>query len=154
MTSTYLSIAIWMLAVGPMPEAAACEVSVPGANGLPEWMAESPEGFIWVGSPKLAAHVPEDGHWTAMGPDHNYFDKCWWWREGYRALDDPEPELVITATRLDASSAPVSVADATSAMFTGRDLMLAGMAFPSSGCWEVIGQFRDEKLRFVFNVGY
>jgi hypothetical protein len=31
--------------------------------------------------------------------------------------------------------------------------MLVGMEFPTSGCWEVIGRYRDQELRFVFGVG-
>jgi hypothetical protein len=118
-------------------------------------MGEVQEGFVWVGSPKLAAHVPETDHWTAMGPEHNYFDKWWWWREGYRAIEEPEPDLVITATRLDEDLSPVVISNATNAISSdgNRDLMLVGMEFPTSGCWEVVGRYQDQELRFVFKVG-
>jgi hypothetical protein len=136
-----------------------CEVSLPHGNDLPDSLLSVPEGFAWVGSPKLAATVPINGHWKGMGPERNYFDKWWWWRDGYRATEEADPELVVTATRLDESSPPVVIRNATNAFGPanefgpGWDAMLVGMEFPTSGCWEVVGRYRDQELRFVFEVG-
>ena len=134
-------------------QASECQISLPESTDLPESLHESPEGFVWVGSPNLAARVPDDGHWTAMGPDHNYRDKWWWWREGYQAKEETKPELTISARKLDGSAPPVYLPNATNAYGPGWDMILTMMEFPSSGCWEVIGKYRGQELRFVFHVG-
>lgn len=57
--------------------ASECNVVLPATGDLPESVRKAPAGFEWVGTEKLAARVPEDGHWTAMGAEHNYGDKFW-----------------------------------------------------------------------------
>ena len=147
------SIALATLMLSYTLRATACEVSLPDRNDLPDSLLSVPAGFVWVGSPRLAAKIPESGHWTGMGPDRDYFDKWWWWREGYRATEEPDPELIITAVRLDATSRPILIQNATSAVGPGWEAMLVGMEFPTSGCWEVVGTYGDQELRFTFNVG-
>jgi hypothetical protein len=127
-------------------------VSLPPETDPPPTQ-ETQDGWAWVGSPKLAAHVPADGVWTGMGRQHNYRDKWWWWREGYRAADETQPELRILATRLDGSAPPVVIERATNAMLADVDLILAGMEFPAAGCWDVFASYRGEELRFIFKVG-
>ncbi len=142
-----------LVAMGAALSANACEVSLPASIGLPDWL-EASEGFVWVGSPKLAAQVPKDGHWVAMGAEHNYRDKWWWWREGYRAVEETQPQLMILANRLDAPAPPVVIERATNAIFApGRDQILTGMEFPTAGCWDVFASYRGEELRFIFKVG-
>ncbi len=108
---------------------------------------------MWVGNPTLAAMVPDDGNWTGMGPDRSFSDKWWWSREGCRAHEEPEPELVVTATRLGSPANSVRISHATNAFGPDWDLMLVGMEFPSAGCWEVVGSYHGHELRFVFDVG-
>ena len=147
----FLVVAILTLALS-MPKSVACEVSLPEANGLPDFL-EASEGFVWVGSPKLAAQVPANGHWTGMGADHKFRDKWWWWREGYRAQDETQPELMILATRLDAPGPPIVKSKATNAFGENWDLILTGMEFPTPGCWDVFANYHGEELRFIFKVG-
>lgn len=140
------------LSIGSAADAADCQVSIPAATGLPDSL-EGTDTHVWVGSPGLAALVPKDGHWTGMGADHNYRNKWWWWREGYRAIDETRPELMILATRLDAPAAPVVRTGATSAFGEDWDRILVGMEFPASGCWDIFASYRGEELRFIFKVG-
>lgn len=153
------AIALAALSYCSSLHAGECDVSLPDRNDLPDSLLPAPSGFAWVGSPRLAAKIPINGHWTGMGPDRNYFDKWWWWRDGYRATEEPDPELVVTATRLDQSGLPVVIDNATNAFGPadesgpGWNAMLVGMEFPTPGCWEVVGKYRDQELRFVFEVG-
>ena len=148
-----LPIALTALLLSSIVDAAECEISLPKGQDLPEWSSEASEGFVWVGSPKLAAKVPHTGHWIGMGPDRNYFDKWWWWRDDYRATEEPTPDLTVTATKLDASMPPIVIENATSAVGPGWNAMLVGMEFPAPGCWEVVGSYEDQELRFIFEVG-
>lgn len=127
-----------------------CDVRIPDSKDLPElggW-----KNFEWVGSRSLAARVPNDGQWVAMGSSHNFRDKWWWWHDGYRSRQDPQPALTITAERLDEPGPPIVIERATSAYGPGWDRMLVMMEFPSPGCWAVQGSYRDEELSFVFRV--
>lgn len=159
MRFTDLSITLATLTCCLSVHAAACEVSLPGRDDLPDSLLSASAGFAWVGSRELAAMIPSDGHWQGIGPGRDYFDKWWWWRDGYDAREEAEPALVITATRLDRSIPPVVIDDATSGFGPadesgpGWSAMLVGMEFPAAGCWEVIGKYEDRELRFVFEVG-
>ena len=130
-----------------------CPISLPEPFSMPESGHETPKHFSWVGSTKLAARVPGNGHWTAMGAEYNYRDKWWWWREGYKARNENNPELTISARKLNSSAPPVEVKHATNAFGNDWDRILIMMEFPSAGCWEVIGTYHDQQLRFVFLVG-
>jgi len=88
-----------------------------------------------------------------MGADHNYRDKWWWWREGYRAMEETAPQLMILATRLDAPAPPVVISKATNAFGENWDRILTAMEFPSAGCWDVFASYHGEELRFIFKVG-
>lgn len=67
----------------------------------------------WYGTENLAALIPRDGRWSGMGPAHSYGDKFWWWAHGYSAHDQPEPNLAVSAIRLDEPGEQVSASDAT-----------------------------------------
>ena len=139
--------------------ASACEATLPDARNLPASELQSIKGFVWVGSPALAAQVPEGGLWKGMGPDHQFRDKWWWWREGYNANDEPVPELEITAIMLDGEAPPVHIPRATSAM-EAREApnpprwhrILTLMEFPKPGCWAVTATYHGNELKFVFQV--
>ena len=150
----------FLLASFACASASACEVALPSPRNLPAAEFPSSGGFVWVGSPDLAAQVPENGLWNGMGPEYQFRDKWWWWREGFNANDEPVPELEITATMLDGDAPPVHIPVATSAM-EARDTpepprwhrILTLMEFPEPGCWAVTATYHDTELRFVFQVG-
>lgn len=129
-----------------------CSIRLPEAGDLPDTM-RAPVGFTWVGTSALAAQVPSDGHWTAMGPKRDYRDKWWWWREGYTAQDEPRPNIKVTAVRLDGPAPVFKEPFVTSAVGPGWDRMLVMMEFPTAGCWDVLVDYDGHELRFVFRVG-
>ena len=131
-----------------------CPITLPPAGDFTGELGSVP-GYAWVGNNDLAARVPENGHWLGMGADGRYRDKFWWWREGYRARTENRPDLVIAAVRLDDSNTPpiLMLNGATNAFGKNWDLMLTGMEFPSSGCWEMIGLYHGHQLTFILQVG-
>lgn len=147
-------IVVGALAARSMTGVSACEIELPSNENLSEpWKSKQAHGFAWFGSDELAAKVPKDGHWTGMGPKHDYGDKFWWWRKGYKAMEEPRPELVVTGIRLDGRAPAVRMDRASNAFGKNWDLMLIGMEFPTAGCWEVIGRYHGRELRFVLKVG-
>ena len=110
--------------------------------------------FAWHGSEELAALIPRNGQWVGMGPERDYFNKFWWWRKGFDSRNESQPDLTITATRLDEYSEPVLITNASSGInSSGWNAMLIGMSFPSQGCWKVMGSYKDTQLTLVFAVG-
>jgi hypothetical protein len=153
-------LVILIVAIGYCTSASACEVSLPEAQNLPASELQPIEGFVWVGSPELAARVPQGGLWKGMGLDYQFRDKWWWWREGYSAPEEPVPELEITAIMLDGEAPTVHIPHATNAM-EARDppgpprwhRILTLMEFPAPGCWAVTATYHGNELHFVFQVG-
>jgi hypothetical protein len=108
--------------------------------------------YFWFGSDALWTSLPRDGVWAGL-PDNpgGYTQKVFWWREGYIWNEEPEPNLIVTGERLDASSPPLIVSKATNA-YAGDigSAMLAGVDFPALGCWKITGKYNDEaELSFV-----
>jgi len=102
------------------------------------------EGEFWYGSNSLWTAIPSDAIW--------YSDtlKLFWWREGYVWTEEPEPALTVTGERLDASALPLIASKATNA-YAGDigSAMLAGMDFPTLGCWKITGKYGEAELSFV-----
>ncbi len=111
-------------------------------------------GRVWYGSEKLAVLISVDGHWLVQSAERNYFDKLWWWRKGYVWREETSPNLIVIARRLDGDAPDVRVDRTTNALVANDvSLMLNGLSFPTAGCWEVTGTYRETSLTFVTLVG-
>ena len=88
--------------------------------------------------------LPADGRWKGMGPSRDFADKFWVWRRGYDPRSENRP-----AERMH-------IDEATNAFGPGWSRMLAGMEFPSAGCWQVTANYRyagiTQELTFVVDV--
>lgn len=116
--------------------------------------AEPDPYSFWYGTGKLWTALPLDGTWQGLPhytPDApEYRQKTFWWRQGYHWLSEPNPRLVIRGRRLD--SPAVFVTTCVSNGFREQDLrsfMVAGIDIPTLGCWEITGQYGDDKLSYV-----
>ena len=109
------------------------------------------EGEFWYGSNSLWTALPKNGVWSGL--PHNregYTQKVFWWREGYVWTEEPEPALIVTGERLDASAPPLNVSKATNAYASDiGSAMLVGVDFPTLGCWKITGQYEKAELSFV-----
>lgn len=119
--------------------------------------ATPPELYVshfWYGTPELWTMLREDGTWyfTARGEPH-YTQKIFWWRQGYSPQAEPEPELLVTARRLDAPGETFSASGATNATADFGAAMLIGVDIPNGGCWEITGHYKGHDLSFVVWVG-
>jgi hypothetical protein len=122
---------------------------VPPAPYLPEPPAER-AGYFWYGTPSLWTMLRGDGTWSDL-PGHagGYTQKIFWWREGYRASDEPQPALAISGRRLDGASEALVASRATNASGAFGEAMLVGVTLPSAGCWQITGSYSGQELTFV-----
>ena len=105
-------------------------------------------GEFWYGSDDLWLPLPSNGAWGQL----LYGDKMFWWRNGYSGPDEPQPELSVSARRLDVEMPVVEIGPpATNALHPsfGDWAMLIGVQLPSTGCWEITGHYKEQKLSFV-----
>jgi hypothetical protein len=138
----------------PHDPPASCPVTVPQN---PPFLPPAPydslgfEGEFWYGSNSLWTAVHQDGTWEAL--PHNpegYTQKVFWWWESYVWTEEPEPELTVTAERLDATAPLVQASKATNAYASDiGSAMLVGVDLPTLGCWKITGKYRDAELSFV-----
>ena len=132
-----------------------CPITVP--QGQP-FIAPTPyspnapfHNHFWYGSEMLWTMLPADGTWASLphNPD-GYTQKIFWWRVGYVWNEEPQPELKVTGERLDEKTPPLIVSNATNAYASDiGSAMLVGVDFPTLGCWQVTGKYKDTELSFV-----
>ncbi len=139
----------------PHDPPASCPITVsrePAFAAPAPYSPNSPfESNIWYGSNALWTDLPKDGIWYAL--PHNpegYTQKIFWWREGYIWNEEPEPNIIVTGERLDASAPPLISSKGTNA-YAGDigSAMLVGVDFPTLGCWKITGKYADAELSFV-----
>jgi hypothetical protein len=73
-----------------------------------------------------------------------------WWREGYIWNEEPEPQIAVTAERLDMPAPLFHSSVGTNAYASDiGSAMLTGVTFSTEGCWKVTGKYRNAELSFV-----
>ena len=143
------------LANTPAGTLATCPVTLPPDSPFtppPPYPPEAPyAGKFWHGTEELWTMLPDDGTWQQLA----HGEKLFWWSEGYVGSEEPQPELAVTARRLDGRApAAESGSPATNAYHSDFDwAMLVGMQVPASGCWEITGHYQGYELSFVVWVG-
>jgi hypothetical protein len=143
-----------ILEVVPHDPPESCPITVPQN---PLFTPSSPydslgfKGEFWYGSNSLWTAVRESGVWEAL--PHNpegYTQKVFWWRDGYVWTEEPEPDLIVTGERLDASAPLLKASKATNAYASDiGSAMLVGVDLPTLGCWKITGKYADAEVSFV-----
>lgn len=132
---------------------AACPVTQPQEPPFTPAGPYSPpeEGEFWYGSQALWTMLRLDGTWRALPLNQDgYTQKIFFWREGYDSEVEPVPDLVVTARRLDGDAPSLESTMATNGQHPDLGtFMLAGLDFPTLGCWEVTGQTGEQTLSYV-----
>jgi len=115
----------------------------------------SADGY-WYGTNELWTVLPFDGSWHMQGnvdKGGGYVTKLIFWRKGFNAYEEPRPNLIVTAKRLDDDSRSVAIASASAVFITGKTpAMMTGIRIPSPGCWQITGHYRGYALTFVVAV--
>lgn len=109
---------------------------------------------FWFGSEELWTRLPADGVWSGLPTDARGFgQKTFWWSVDFHLAEELQPALTVSGRRVDGSSPPLLAERATNA--SAADIgqaMLAGVAFPTRGCWEVTGSYRGVELTFIVEI--
>lgn len=111
------------------------------------WPSEYPhEGMVWYGSEEL---------WTALAidGDHSPRKSVWWSVNFPGGVEEGEPEVWVTWTRLDSDESAVNDngGKATNA-FTPEEgwFMIAGGDPQEPGCWKVEATYKGASLSYVY----
>ncbi|MBA4181621.1 MAG: hypothetical protein C0506_13605 [Anaerolinea sp.] len=130
--------------------AEACPVTRPPDPGFvprkPYPAAPPMKDSFWYGTPSLWTELPINGAWPQLALG----EKFWWWSEDFDARAEPNPDLVITARRLDGAAPPYRTGWTTHGWSADLyEAMLVGFELPTTGCWEITGEYRGRRLVVV-----
>ena len=109
-------------------------------------------GSFWLGTNALWTSLAEDGIWRGIVSPRGTRNKFWWWREGWEWDTDlraNEPGLIVTARRLDGDAPLVRAPRVTNGKLGSGWAMLLMLELPTTGCWEISGNYRSEYLTMV-----
>jgi len=127
------------------PANSSCPVTI-GTNSLG---APFPEFQNWYGSEALAVVLAEDGRWAITSPGSRIAIKLFIWSAGYKPW--MEENLSVRIESLSGAPNDTTVKDITNAESPslGGWTMLAGIDFPSVGCWRITLDYLGQSLTFV-----
>ena len=130
-----------------------CPVTTPSQQSMSLPIEIDYKERFWYGTPALWTNLPSDGIWQGLPQDNGgYVQKAVFWREGFVALDEPNPALTVSGRRLDASAPTFSFFDATHGWDKTGNFMLVGINIPTGGCWEITAEYQDVQLSYVILV--
>jgi len=136
---------------------ASCPVTIPSQPGMvpPQpYPAQPPAQYdaLWYGTDEL---------WTMLDASGAVWDdlpglrqKTFWWSDGYSWRDEPQPQIMVTARRLDGVALTVE-AGGPGTNGNRADIgsfMLVGIEFPAPGCWELTARYNGAELSYVVSV--
>jgi hypothetical protein len=143
----------------PIPEA--CPVTKPPAQPFvpprPYWTQHNPDQF-WYGTESLWTLLAVQGTQkirnNVLAGEGGYRTKLTYWRTGFNWRTELEQELIVIAKRIDREAPPVAAAPAHVVFVTGGQpaAMMTEIDIPTTGCWRLTAQYRDQKLSFVVSV--
>lgn len=106
----------------------------------------------WFGSAALWTMINHDGEiWKQSSLPHNpegLTQKIFWWSANWPARVELEPAITVVGTRLDGPGV-FTYSPGTNASADFGTAMLVGIDFPSPGCWQLTGRYRDALLSYV-----
>jgi hypothetical protein len=134
-------------------QAPGCPVTTPSEQTAKLPGTVDYEGRFWYGTPALWTSLPSDGTWQGLPHDDaGYVQKAMFWREGFEAINNPQPDLIVSGRRLDATAPTFTFSDATHGWDETGDFMLMGISIPTEGCWEITAEYQETQLTYVVKV--
>jgi hypothetical protein len=116
--------------------------------------AEPSVGQFWFGTDRLWTALPVSGTWRLghyTPSDPTFRQKLLFWRQGYDAQTEPQPNLTVSGKRIDAVAPPLQTDGKGNGSWTNKDdqFIMTGINFPTAGCWEITGRYDDDEVIFV-----
>lgn len=115
-----------------------------------------PQASTWYGTEALAVILPKNGIWLTTVPGHLIAVKVFWYSSEFQARSESETwddtGFKAHIKRLDEGpdNAEISEPNWAGGGSMGENwTMLTGIDFPSSGCWEITGEYSGQSLTFV-----
>ena len=138
---------------------AGCAVTRPAPPFVPPrpYLSAPPDLYAsdWFGSSGLWTMLDRDGEVWAQGDlPHDadgFSQKTFWWSAAWTPGAEPEPAITVAGTRLDGAGT-FEVSGGTNASADFGTAMLVGVVFPTAGCWQVTGRYRDATLSYVVSI--
>ncbi len=136
--------------MSPTAHAAESHSSCPVTMGSDQTLgAPFGESKHWYGSESLAVMLPPGGKWGVTGPTARIAVKLFLWSQGFEP--GMEQHLSINIESMDGQDVDAVVKDVTNARPINGEIsaMLAGIDFPSAGCWRITAEYLGQTLSFV-----
>jgi hypothetical protein len=135
---------------------ATCAVTKPIPRFVPpKPFLPSPPAYYrsdWFGSAHLWTMINRHGDvWDASALPHNpggLTQKTFWWVVDWTLANELSPAITVSGTRLD-TPGTFSFSPGTNAIADFGAAMLVGVDFPTPGCWQVTGRYRDAVLSYI-----
>ena len=138
---------------------ASCPVTIkapiPFMPPSPYELEENGKSF-WLGNDKLWTALSKTGfwYWGPHAPGHEnevqpLTVKTFWGSVDFDWKTEWPVQLKVTGKRLDGDAPPLLTLESTNAFPGPGAAMLSGIYVPTSGCWEITGEYKGEKLSFV-----
>ena len=138
---------------------ASCPITIAPAKPFtlpPPYEVDNSGKSFLIGTEKLWTVVLKTGvwYWAPRPPGHEnevqpLTEKTFWGSVNFDWKTEYPPELKVTGRRLDGSAPPLLTMTPTNAFPGPAAAMLVGVYVPTSGCWEITGEYKGEKLSFV-----
>ena len=132
-----------------------CPVTTPSTQPfvppLPYSTFPDPKVF-WYGTDELWTSLPATGTWLPFRkrtpPELRPLRTVSWWRQEYWGAES-EAKLMVTGRRVDSPAPPLIAGSAYGGWLEENPSVNVSLRFPTPGCWEVTGRYKDQELTFV-----
>lgn len=165
MTVLRIAVLISLLALGASAQQqrsvppASCPVTVAAPMPFlppPQYELDDNTRSFWIGTDKLWTGLIRPGvwEWAPHEPGHEnevqpLTMKLFWGSVDFDWKTEYPPPIKVTGKRLDGDAPPLLTMRPTNAFPGPSAAMLVGVYVPTSGCWEITGEYKGEKLSFV-----
>lgn len=149
MTNRFRAFALLSAALFSTAALAEPNSSCPITLGTDEMLGPPfPAAQNWYGSEALAVGLPGDGRWGVTRPGARIAVKLFVWSADFAT--GMERHLSVEIEGVDGRQSDAEVKDITNARLADDSTaMLAGIDFPTAGCWRIRLHYLGQSLAFV-----
>jgi hypothetical protein len=165
-TSFAFSVIVFCLIIGACSASNTVRTNIDCPITLPPTLPfELPEGYqgsnsepnsdmFWFGTAELWVMLRDNGVWSQLPKqDVGFVQKLVWWSQDYDWLQEQVPDFQLYGQRIDGVSAEFESDLATNAYTNERgSMIMTGVVIPSTGCWQITGEYNEAELSFVVEV--